>query len=264
MKHIVLIGFGAIGRDIAAGLLAGNAYQLSVCLRDGSASAAALPAAAVRLDNNAALKAVSADLVVEAAGHQAVRDLALPCLKSGIPVLVTSIGALHDAQLYASLVAAAEAGGTRLILPSGALGGLDYVRAARGAPDLRLSYTSTKPPAAWRAELEQLGHVPDDLAGPVTLFEGDAREAAARYPLNLNVAAALALSGQGFEATRVKIVCDTAARGNTHAIDADSAFGSMRLEIINKPSATNPKTSWIVSQSVLAAIAQFFSPVQVL
>jgi aspartate dehydrogenase len=264
VKHIALLGYGALARDVVAGLLSGQQHTVSVFLRPGSPSATKLPNGTTRLSSLAALIAAKPDMVVEAAGHDAVQELASPCLEAGIPVLVTSVGALHDASLYAKLVAATNVGKARLVLPSGALGGLDYVRAAGNAPDLALGYTSTKPPAAWSAELQRMGHDPARLAGPVTLFEGNAREAAACYPQNLNVAAALALSGQGFEATHVRIVCNPAAKGNTHAIQAESAFGTLRLEIINTPSATNPKTSWIVSQSVLAAIRQFFSPVQIL
>jgi aspartate dehydrogenase len=264
MKHIALIGFGAIGRDVAAALQADGGYRLSVFLRDGSKSAMSVPDWVAQVGDVADIAAQKPDLVVEAAGHHVVREIVPPCLEHGVPVLITSIGALHDAELHARLIAAATSGCTRLILPAGALGGLDYVRAARRASDLDLVYTSTKPPAAWRTELATLGHDPDTLEGPVTIFEGDAREAAARHPLNLNVAAALALSGHGFEATRVRIVCDPDAKGNTHAISAKSAFGAMRLDIVNAPSAANPKTSWIVSQSVISAIGQFFSPVQTL
>ena len=98
----------------------------------------------------------------------------------------------------------------------------------------------------------------------MTLFAGDAREAAARYPQNLNVAAALALAGQGFEATGVEVICDPAASGNTHVVMADSEFGTMRLSIVNTPSPANPKTSWIVGRSLMAAIEQYFSPVVML
>ena len=98
----------------------------------------------------------------------------------------------------------------------------------------------------------------------MTLFSGTAREAAAAYPQNLNVAAALALAGPGFEAVEVAVICDPQANGNGHAVAAQSEFGTMRIEIVNKPSPTNPKTSWIVGQSLLAAIEQHFAPVVML
>ena len=163
-----------------------------------------------------------------------------------------------------ALVERAGAQGGRLLLPSGALGGLDYIRAVRHSKNLSLRYQSRKPPAAWAAELKALGHDPAELSAPLTLFAGDAREAAARYPQNLNVAAALALAGQGFEATGIEVICDPQASGNTHVVMADSEFGSLRLSIVNTPSPANPKTSWIVGRSLMAAIEQYFSPVQML
>ena len=200
------------------------------------------------------------DLVVEAAGAEAVRTHGPACLRLGVPLLLSSVGALGDDALRAALEAAARAGRTRLYLPSGALAGLDYVRAARGGPDLRVRYESRKPPAAWADELARLG-LPARPDAPVTLFEGDAREAAARYPANLNVAATLALAGPGFEATEVAVVVDPAVAGNTHRVAVESAFGRLDVAVANRPSPDNPKTSWIVSRALMAAIDQHFATV---
>lgn len=191
------------------------------------------------------------------------------CLGFGLPVLITSVGALHDEALYHRLVAVAKANGGRILLPSGGLGGLDYVRAARGVAHLSIRYESRKPPAAWRAELVRLGHDPDCLDdSPVTLYRGSARGAASAYPNNLNVAAtlalALALAGAGFEETEVAVVVDPKSTGNTHTIHGTSELGTIRIEIANQPSPDNPKSSWIVSRSLLAAIDQHFAVVAML
>ncbi|SFI88811.1 aspartate dehydrogenase [Bosea sp. OK403] len=265
-RRLVLIGFGAIASDLAAALLDAPqpGYALGVLLKPGSASRQRLPRSCTPLSDLAELAAFAPDLVVEAAGHEAVRGSVPGCLALGLPVLISSIGALHDEALLASLVATAREHGGRLLLPSGALGALDYVRAVRHAGELTLRYESRKPPAAWSAELKALGHDPDRLDAPVTLFSGNAREAAAAYPQNLNVAAALALAGPGFEATGVDVVCDPAATGNTHVVTARSEFGTMHLAIANRPSPSNPKSSWIVGRSLLAAIEQFFAPVMML
>ncbi|MET3890559.1 aspartate dehydrogenase [Bosea sp. OAE506] len=265
-RRVVLIGYGAIAADIATALRAapGPGYALAVLLRPGSSSAARVPEGVSVLEGLDAVAAFGADLVIEAAGHAAVRESVPSCLALGLPVLISSIGALHDEAIFARLVEAARGGRGRLLLASGALGGLDYVRAVRHAEQLDLRYESRKPPAAWAAELHALGHDPAELAGPVTLFSGTAREAAARYPQNLNVAAALALAGPGFEATRVDVVCDPKAGGNTHVVRASSEFGTFSLEIANRPSPSNPKSSWIVAQSILAAVDQHFSPVVML
>lgn len=262
-RRVVLIGYGAIAADIAAALLAARdpGYALAVLLRPGSSSAGRVPEGVAALSGLDEVAAFAPDLVIEAAGHGAVRESVPGCLALGLPVLISSIGALYDEALYADLVATARRGGGRLLLASGALGGLDYVRAVRHAKQLELRYESRKPPAAWSSELRALGHDPAALSRPVTLFSGTAREAAALYPQNLNVAAALALAGPGFEAIGVDVVCDPAATGNTHVVRASSEFGTMSLEIANQPSPTNPKSSWIVAQAILAAVDQHFSPV---
>jgi aspartate dehydrogenase len=262
-RRIALIGYGAIGAELAQGLLAAG-HDVSVLLRPDSASRGRVSDRLGLVSDMAELAAARPELVVEAAGHGAVQQVVPACLEAGLPVLISSIGALHDAALYDRLVTTARDHGGRLLLPSGALGALDYVRAVRHAGALSLRYQSRKPPSAWSAELAALGHDPSALAAPVTLFAGNAREAAALYPQNLNVAAALALAGQGFEATGVEVICDPAAGGNTHVVLADSEFGEMRLSIVNKPSPANPKSSWIVGRSLMAAIDQYFSPVMML
>ncbi|OYW68881.1 MAG: hypothetical protein B7Z40_01065 [Bosea sp. 12-68-7] len=262
-RRVVLIGYGAIAADIVAALRAARepGYALAVLLRPGSSSAGRVPEGVAALSGLDEVATFAPDLVIEAAGHGAVRESVPGCLALGLPVLISSIGALHDETFFAALVATARDGGGRLLLASGALGGLDYVRAVRHAKQLELRYQSRKPPAAWSGELRALGHDPAALSRPVTLFSGTAREAAALYPQNLNVAAALALAGPGFEATGVDVVCDPAATGNTHVVTVSSEFGTMALEIANQPSPTNPKSSWIVAQAILAAVDQHFSPV---
>ncbi|MGX5734380.1 aspartate dehydrogenase [Bosea thiooxidans] len=265
-RSVAVIGFGAIAGELVETLRASAEppYRILVWLRPDSPSRERVPAGVDIAESAAELAEFAPDLVVEAAGHAAVREQVLDALSLGLPVLVSSIGALHDEALKTRLVEAAKSHGGRLLLPSGALGALDYVRAVRSAHELDLTYESHKPPAAWAKELEALGQDPQTVAAPLTLFEGTAREAAAAYPQNLNVAAALALAGPGFERTRVSVVCDPEAKGNTHVVKAQSEFGTMQVTIANRPSPTNPKSSWIVGRSLLAAIDQYFSPVMML
>ena len=262
-RRILLIGYGAIAAELADALRQ-RGHTVATLLRAASRSRDRVPDDVAIVTSVQGAAAFAPELVVEAAGHAAVREVVPDCLSRGFPVLISSIGALHDKLLFEQLADIAGSHGGRLLLASGALGALDYIRAVSAADRLCVAYESRKPPAAWAAELRVLGHDPDALASEVVLFEGTAREAAAAYPQNLNVAAALAFAGPGFDQTRVAVICDPAARGNTHAVKAESEYGTMAITIANRPSPANPKSSWIVSRSLLAAIEQYFSPVAML
>lgn len=258
MKHrIVLIGFGSIATDVAAGLRKrSGAYTLAALCRRPDTH---LPDDIHRLTDFVDLMSWHPDLVVEVASQDAVREYAESCLKTGIPVIVSSAGALADDAFRQTLVDAATAGKTRVMVPSGAIGSLDYLGAVRQIGDAQVIYESRKPVAAWRDELAALGHDPDSLSEPVVLYEGDAATAATKYPQNLNVAATLALAGVGMADTQVRVVADPAVSENRHTINVESPLGTMKTQLVNQPSPSNPKTSWVVAQSVLATIEKHFS-----
>lgn len=260
--RLVIIGYGAIAIDLIERLR--NKYNtdlnLAVLLRVNSSARSRVPKGIDCLSNMQEILEFKPDLVVEAAGHQAVHEYAQDCLLSGLSFVAASVGAMSDESFYQQLCQSAIKGRSKLVFPSGAIGALDYLHAIQGLPDSEVVYESRKPPSAWTKELEQMGKSPP-IEKEVVLFDGHARDAARRYPQNLNVAASLALAGVGFEATKVRIVVDPKALGNTHGINASGSFGSLELKIMNKPSPTNPKTSWVVGLSVMAAIERFFSPV---
>jgi aspartate dehydrogenase len=95
------------------------------------------------------------------------------------------------------------------------------------------------------------------------LFEGSAREAAKLFPQNLNVAATIALAGAGMDNTQVSVVVDPAAKGNMHTLTATGSFGSLSAQIMNRPSPTNPKTSWVVGLSIISNLDRYFAPIVV-
>lgn len=261
MHRIALIGFGTIAADVADGLRkqSDDYVMAALCRRPD----APLPDDVQRLHDFVDMLAWRPDLVVEVAGQGAVHEHAENCLKAGIPVVVSSVGALADDDLYHVLHEAAQAGKARLIVPAGAVGSLDYLNAARQIDGAQVTYESRKPAAAWQAELAELGHDAKTLREPVVLYEGDAATAAQKYPKNLNVAATLALGGIGMQATQVRVVADPAATENQHMIHVDGPLGTLTTTLRNKPSPGNPKTSWIVAQSVLTAIKRQFDPVVV-
>lgn len=256
MTHrIAFIGMGAIAADVAAGLLAQDACELAALVRSpGKPLPDGLDGRVARLGSRDELLAWHPDLVVEAAGQQAIAEHAEACLRAGVDMILCSAGALADDDLRSRLIDAAEAGDARVRVPAGAVAGLDYLQAVAGRSDAQVVYESRKPVAAWRAELPGLGIDPDTLTESRTIYSGPADDAARRFPKNLNVAATLALAGVGMARTRVDVVVDPQARGNQHSIWVDSPLGEMRISLVNAPSPANPKTSWLVAQSVLATI----------
>lgn len=268
MPHkIAIIGRGAIASLIFDHTTQDARFEVALVLQPGRA-------APLKNDNTPstvlfgldALLAWQPDLVIESAGKAALQTYVAPCLASGIDVIAVSVGALADEALFDQLNRAATTGGAKLILPSGAVGALDYVSATRFAHSpsepTHIVYESRKPPSAWQDVLADRG-LPTQPQEPLILFEGSARQAAQRFPQNLNVAATIALAGIGMDQTRVSVVVDPAATGNTHTIKATGAFGHMSTTLTNKPSPSNPKTSWVVGLSVIACLERYFASIVV-
>ncbi len=175
-------------------------------------------------------------------------------LRRGLDLLVISIGALAEPKLLENLKAAARNGGSRILLPAGAIGGIDAIAAMRLGGLNAVRYRSRKPPAAWRGSpAEKLADL-DKLTSRTVLYRGSAGEAALLYPQNANVAAAVALAGIGLDATEVELVADPEAPGNVHEIEAEGAAGRFAIQLQGRPSRTNPKTSALAALSVARAL----------
>jgi aspartate dehydrogenase len=256
--RIALIGYGAMGRVIADLLRpkSDRARVVGVVRRDHSAAldGPALPADVPAVTSIEQLQSLHADLVVECAGHSALRRFGPETLRAGCDLLVASVGALADVELEQQLRESADRSGARVLIPSGALGGLDLLAAARiGGVDC-VTYIGRKPPAAWRGTRAESLLDLDAASADVPFFSGTAREAALTFPQNANVTAAVAIAGVGFDATRVRLFADPSAAGNEHRIQAHGAFGSFELEVRAKALAQNPKTSLLAPCSLVRSI----------
>jgi aspartate dehydrogenase len=271
MTRVTLIGLGAIASAALPLLRADPALRVDrVVVRPGRVEAARAALAALgcgdvepvdSMDWAAAGRLTPGhpgrpDLIVECAGHTALETHVLPALAAGMPCAVVSVGALSAPGLAERLEHAARAGGTQVHLLAGAIGAIDALAAARIGGLDAVRYTGRKPPRAWRGtpaeEVCDLGAV--QQATPI--FEGTAREAAARFPKNANVAATIALAGLGLDATRVTLVADPGVDQNVHELQAEGAFGSLALTMRGKPLAANPKTSALTVFSVVRAVRQ--------
>ena len=176
-------------------------------------------------------------------------------------MLVLSAGALLPRP---DLVDLARAHGGQIIVPTGALLGLDAVSAAAEGDIRSVTMVTRKPPKglAGAPYLVKNGISVEGLTAAKLVFKGTARDAAAGFPANVNVVAALSLAGIGPDRTTIEIWADPALTRNCHRIevDADSACFSMSIE--NIPSE-NPKTGRITALSVLAALRKLGAPLRV-
>ena len=269
--RVAVIGVGSIGRYLIEGIHAGLAGRARVV------GIADIPGTEPRLHELAAkvgcpsttdalqLVAEKPDLVVEAASQAAVRQYAVALLEAGVDILLMSVGALADPSLMERIARAAEEHGRRVHLPSGAIGGLDVLRAARVDRLDEVTLVTSKPPRALAGAPFFDTH-PIDLAAikaRTVIYEGPAAEAVRLFPANVNVAAALSLAGIGAERTRMQVVADPALDRNVHEVVARGSFGELTLRLANVPSPTNPKTSFLACLSGLATLRRLADPIQI-
>ena len=249
--RLALIGHGAMAKALASRLRASATPVEAVLVRTAPADERLAECVLTSVED---LVAWRPTLVVECAGHGVVRDAVPVLLASGIPVVLASIGALGDPSTRANLGRAAAHGGGRLILASGAMGGLDALAAGRHAGLDSVTYIGRKPPGTWAGTPAADRFDLAGLTSATTIFEGNAADAARLYPKNANVTAAVALAGLGFEATRVELVADPAITRNVHEVEARGGFGTLRVGLSNAPLPDNPKTSWLAALSLEEAI----------
>jgi len=259
MTWVGLIGCGGIAQDVVTALRhedpPGDVQIVGALARPGRSDIARQKFPDIDIvETIEDILAEGPDIIAEVASQQAVAEHGEQVLRNGIDFLVISVGALADPALLDRLETAAEFSNSRMLLPAGAIGGLDAIAAMRVGGLTSVRYRSRKPPAAWRGSPAEKVVDLGSLAKPAVLYSGTAREAALLYPQNANVAAAVALAGLGFEQTQVELVADPAAPGNVHEIEVEGNAGRFAIQLQGKPSRANPKTSALAALSVVRAL----------
>lgn len=262
---VAIVGLGAIGASLARRLSLGEIPRVELV---GAASSDKAKARAT-LDRVGAKAPVmdfrelaqAADVVVECAPSAILGELGRAVLTAGKKLMVLSVGALLD---HPELRALAEKHGGQIIVPTGALLGLDAVSAMAEGKINYVRMVTRKPVKGLVGApfLVERGIKIEDIKEPLKLFEGTAREAAKGFPANLNVSVALSLAGIGPDETRLEIWADPALTRNTHRIVVDSDAARIDMTIENIPSE-NPKTGRITALSILAALRKLNSPLRV-
>jgi aspartate dehydrogenase len=255
MLSVAIGGLGAIGLPLARALDAGVEGLRLHAVSAGDLDRAAGLIAGFRTPPRvvAAEALAEADVVVEAAPAAVFERIALPAIEAGRILIPASAGALLP-RLH--LVDRARATGARIIVPTGALLGLDAVRAVAEGEVASVTIETRKPPAglAGAPYLVAAGIDPLALAGATCVFKGNALEAAAGFPANVNVAAALALAGIGPQRTMVRIWADPGVTRNIHTIVVEAAAARFSMTIEGVPSAENPRTGRLTPLSLLACL----------
>ncbi|WP_439573121.1 aspartate dehydrogenase [Phreatobacter sp.] len=263
--RIAIAGLGAIGRALALrigrGTIPGTRLAC-VAARDAAKArdwlaGEGLTVPVVPLSEFPA----HADLAVECAPAAIIEEICTPMLTAGKRVMVLSCGALLPRPHLMDL--AKEHHG-QIIVPTGALLGLDAVTAAAEGTIHSVRMTTRKPPKGLvgAPHLIENGYDMDAVTEPLRVFSGSAREAARGFPANVNVAAALALAGIGPDRTTIDIWADPGVTRNCHTIEVDSDSAKFTLSIENIPSE-NPKTGRITALSVVAALRKLGAPLRV-
>lgn len=257
--RIAIAGYGAIGQAVGRSLLAGvpGLRLVAIGVRNPAAPSPA-PGIAV---TTAERLAEHADIIVECAPAAALAGLAVPALEAGRTLVVLSCAALLQ---HPELPALARAHGGRILVPTGALLGLDAVAAAAEGVIHSVRMTTRKPPNGLQGapHLVTNGIDVSNLVAPLLVFSGTARAAAIGFPANVNVAAALSLAGIGPDRTMVEIWADPGVTRNIHRIELDSDAARLDMRIENVPSE-NPKTGRITAQSVIALLRKMRAPLAI-
>jgi aspartate dehydrogenase len=205
------------------------------------------------------------DLLVECASQQAVAEIIPAALRAKCDVMIMSVGAFADKDLYDNIRDLAKDNNCKVYLPSGAIVGLDGIKSASVDDIYSVTLTTQKPPSglAGAPYIIQNNIDLDSIDDKTVLFEGSASEAVKSFPANVNVAATLSIAGIGFEKTKVRIIANPKITRNIHEISVTGAFGEFTTRVENIPSPTNPRSSFLAPLSAVATLKKITDPFQV-
>jgi len=265
MMKVGIAGFGTIGAEVGRRIAAGIENMELVGVTAGSRPKAEAKLRELGIDVPVMTPeelVAAAQIIVECAPTAAFLETVVPALEAGRQVVTVSAAALIE---HMEMVETARRHGGRIIVATGALLGLDAVRAAALGTIHSVTMITRKPPKSLvgAPEVDRQGVDVMALTEPMKLFDGSAREGARGFPANVNVAAALALAGVGPDQTRLEIWADPALERNTHHIVVDADSARFELKIENIPTIEKPGTGRITALSVVAALQGLTAPLKI-
>ena len=262
MKRIGLLGCGAIGTQIALAIDSGKIPGTLTHVYDTKRSQADNLVSKLQqkpevVANSHLLSSNPLDLVVEAASQDAVRNDAVSILQNKKDLMIMSAGALLDGSVFEVISEACKDFGKTVYLPSGAIAGLDALKAVKDELESVVLVTTKNPISLKNAPFFDNSDIdPSRITEPTVLFDGVAKDVVSLFPKNINVAALLSLAGLGSKNTSVRVIADPNTNKNTHQIEANGKFGNLTITVENIPDPTNTKTSRLAILSAIERLRQ--------
>lgn len=255
--QVGLIGCGAIGTELAKACqdrLRNKINLAAVCDSDekkalGLSKSLKGKISVLKLDDIIR----KTDFVIEAASASISAEVLKRCIKAKTDCMIMSVGGLLGNE---DLLELARKKGVDVHMPSGAVCGIDGLKAACMGRVDSVRLTTKKPPKGLQGApyLKQKNIDILDIKKETVIFEGSADEAVRAFPQNINVSATLSLAGIGAKKTVVRILTSPSYTSNTHEVEISGDFGMIRTRTDNMPAKANPKTSMLAILSAVATL----------
>lgn len=248
--RVGLVGYGAVGQDVAHLVAERSAADITLVGALIRHPAYPRPPDHPKIVSTlSALLAEKPHVVVEAAGHEGLREHGPALLRTGTDLILISVGALADPELLQDILNATQQSGAQIKVASGAIGALDALAAASLGGLTKVIHTMRKPPETLLAPEENTR-----LSEAREIFRGNARQAVRQFPEFLNVAAAVAVAGRGFDQTEVRVLADPGVEHSLHEVRAEGAFGSFQFTIENRPISSHGRGARLVAMSIVHSL----------
>lgn len=259
-----IIGYGTLGKSIAELIQsnqAGNVDLKTILVRSPTSTTETFQHNFTITTDVESFFNQDLDIIIEAAGHQALQLYGEKVLSNGSNLMILSVGALANNDFNEKLQIAAKENKKQIFIPSAAIAGLDRIAAGVLGEIEEISLITRKPVKSWYGTIAEEKVDLNTLTEPYCIYDGNARDAAKLFPESVNVSAALSIAGIGFEKTKVKVYADPTIQSNSHTIKAKGFFGEVETSVQNIPFKQNPKSSPIVAMSVAKVLKNLTSSV---
>lgn len=203
------------------------------------------------------------DLVIEAAHAICSLAIARKAVSRGKDVMIMSVGGVVSG--FRQLSRKARQFNAKIYIPSGAIAGIDALKAANLSRISKVILTTKKNPRSFKGVKYVIDRKIDldKIKADTVLFSGSALRAMELFPQNINVAGILSLAGIGAQKTLVRIIASPKASRNIHEIEIELQAGRIFSRTENVLHPDNPKTSYLAVLSAAAALKQIIAPSRV-